>query len=164
MVVALGVLAVTSLLIAAVYVAVTVTCRRPSATLNGQRAYYAARAGENAFLYQLNQNPNFWTHLLERLPADGDDGSRVDHRREVLVRSGLQPRLQQRELHSANAIAALIDTNTGTSAHGVHRLLRTHRTLRARPASNATIVTSFRKPSPLDYPLVHRSRDGGPGS
>ena len=61
MVVALGVLAVTSLLIAAVYVAVDGGVQLTQRDLNGQRAYYAARAGENAFLYQLNQNPNFWS-------------------------------------------------------------------------------------------------------
>ena len=29
-------------------------------TLDAQRAYDAASAGANAYLYQLNENPNFW--------------------------------------------------------------------------------------------------------
>jgi hypothetical protein len=149
MVVALGVLAVTSLLIAAVYVAVDGGVQLTQRDLNGQRAYYAARAGENAFLYQLNQNPNFWSTCSNdyQPTATAVPGSTTGGMYSFVP--VYNPGYTNANC-SANAIAALIDTNTGslrmefTGYSGPPNASGT-------PSVKRTIVTSFRKPSPLDY-------------
>jgi hypothetical protein len=60
MLIALGVLAVTALLAAAVFVAVQGDVHNTQHDLDQKRAYAAASAGVNSFLYQLNQNPSYW--------------------------------------------------------------------------------------------------------
>jgi len=150
MVVALGVLAVTSLLTAAVFVAVNGGVQQTQRDLNGQRAYYAARAGENAFLYQLNQNPNFWSTCSNdyqptptAVPGSSTGGM---YSYVPVYNSGYT----NANCTTANAISALIDTNTGslrmefTGYSGPPNASGT-------PSVSRTIVTSFRKPSPLDY-------------
>jgi Tfp pilus assembly protein PilX len=61
MIVALNVMLITSLLVAAVLVAVSGDANITRHDLDGKRAYSAARAGLNAFLYNLDQNPNYWS-------------------------------------------------------------------------------------------------------
>ena len=60
MVVALGVLMVTSLLLTAVFYALQGEIHLGTDDLAAKRAYAAATAGINAYLYNLNQNPNYW--------------------------------------------------------------------------------------------------------
>src|SRR5205823_3479804 len=60
MVVALGVLLVTSLLLTAIFFALQGEVQSGTTNLASKRAYAAATAGVNAYLYQLNQNPNYW--------------------------------------------------------------------------------------------------------
>src|SRR5690349_16768420 len=61
MIVALGVMLVTSLVAAAVLVAVAGDTNTTRHDLDSKRAYSAARAGLNAFLYNLDENPNYWS-------------------------------------------------------------------------------------------------------
>lgn len=150
MVVALGVLAVTSLLIAAVYVAVDGGVQLSQRDTEGQQAYYAARAGENAFLYQLNQNPNFWSTCSNdyqptptAVPGSSTGGM---YSYVPVYNSGYS----NANCTSTNAISALIDTSTGslrvefTGYAGPHNAAGV-------PSVQRTLVASFRKPSPLDY-------------
>ena len=150
MVVALGVLMVTSLLIGAVYVAVDGGVQQSQRDLNGQRAYYAARAGENAFLYQLNQNPNFWSTCsndYQPTPTAVPGSSTGGMYSFVPV---YNPGYGNSSCTTTNAISALIDTNTGslriefTGYSGPPNASGT-------PSVQRTIVASFRKPSPLDF-------------
>ena len=60
MVIALGVLLVTSLLLTAVFYAVSGEIDIATDNLAAKRAYAAADAGVQAYLYQMNQNPNSW--------------------------------------------------------------------------------------------------------
>jgi hypothetical protein len=150
MVVALGVLVVTSLLLAAVYVAVDSSVQQSQRDLNGQRAYYAARAGENAFLYQLNQNPSYWdTCSNDYQPtATAVPGSTTGGMYSYVP--VYNPGYSNSNCTTTNAISALIDPNTGT--------LRMEFTgysgppnASGTPSVQRTLVASFRKPSPLDY-------------
>ncbi len=150
MVVALGVLMITSLLIAAVYVAVDSGVQQSQRDLNGQRAYYAARAGENAFLYQLNQNPNYWSTCSNdyqptptAVPGTSTGGM---YSFVPVYNTGYS----NSTCTTASSISALIDANTGT--------LRIEFTgysgppnASGTPSVQRTIVASFRKPSPLDF-------------
>lgn len=150
MVVALGVLVVTSLLLAAVYVAVDSSVQQSQRDLNGQRAYYAARSGENAFLYQLNQNPSYWATCSNdyQPTATAVPGSTTGGMYSFVpvYNSGYS----SSSCTTANAISALVDPNTGT--------LRMEFTgysgppnASGTPSVQRTLVASFRKPTPLDY-------------
>ncbi len=149
MIVAIGILALTSLIVAAVLIAVTDDVRLSQRDLDAKRAYYAARAGENAFLYQLNQNPNFWatcSNDSQLTPAAVPGSTTGEQYSFVPV---YNPSYSNTNC-SGNPIAALIDGTTGT--------LRMEFTgysgppdTSGKPSVTRTLVTSFRKPSPLDY-------------
>ena len=57
---ALGVLTVVTLLIAAGFVAAQGDISNSQHDPDAKRAFYSARAGLNAFLYQLNKNTELW--------------------------------------------------------------------------------------------------------
>ncbi len=150
MVVALGVLTVTSLLVAAIYVGVTADVQQTARNTNEQQAYYAARAGENAYLYQLNENPNFWSTCsndYQPTPVSVPGNSTgVKYSFVPVYNSGYT----NGNCTTSNAINALIDANSGT--------LRVAFTGYAGPTNASgvpkvtkTVVASFRKPSPLDF-------------
>ena len=150
MVVALGTLAVTSLLIAAVYVAVTADVQATARDTNVKQAYYAARAGENTFLYQLNQDPSYWSACSNDYHPTATTvpgaGTGVKYSFVPVYNTGYS----NTNCTTANAISALIDANSGT--------LRIVFTGYAGPTNAAgvpkvtrSVVASFRKPSPLDF-------------
>lgn len=150
MVVVLGVLMVTSLLVAAIYVGVTADVQSTQRDTNTQQAYSAARAGENAFLYQLNQSPDYWSTCSNdyqptpvAVPGQAT-GVKYSY---VPV---YNPGYSNTSCTTANAISALINQNSGT--------LRMEFTGYAGPTNSAgvpkisrTLVASFRRPSPLDF-------------
>jgi hypothetical protein len=150
MVAVLGVMTVTSLLVAAIYVAVTADVQQTQRDTDTKRAYEAARAGENAFLYQLNQNPDYWTTCSNdyqptpvAVPGAGT-GVKYSY---VPV---YNPGYSNSNCTTSNAISAMIDPNSGT--------LRMEFTGYSGPTNSSgvpkisrTLVASFRKPSPLDY-------------
>ena len=150
MVMALGVLTVTSLLVAAIYVGVTADVQQTQRDTSNQQAYEAARAGENAFLYQLNQNPSFWTNCAndyQPTPVTVPGSSTgIMYSYVPVYNTGYS----NANCTSGNAINAMIDTSSGT--------LRIEFTGYAGPTNSSgvpkvskTVVASFRKPSPLDY-------------
>lgn len=150
MVMALGVLTVTSLLVAAIYVGLTADVQQTQQDTNTQQAYYAARAGENTFLYQLNQNPDYWTTCANdnqptpvQVPGQATG---VKYSYTPVYNSGYN----SSNCTASTAISAMIDPLSGT--------LRVAFTGYAGPTNSAgvpkvakTVVASFRKPSPLDY-------------
>ena len=54
------------------------------------------------------------------------------------------------ELHHRQRDLGPDRPHTGTSAHGVHRILRSAERV-GTPSVQRTLVASFRKPTPLDY-------------
>ena len=60
MVVALSVLLVTSMLLTGVFFALQGEIHSGTNDLSAKRAYAAAQAGVQAYLYELDQNPNYW--------------------------------------------------------------------------------------------------------
>jgi hypothetical protein len=146
----LGVLVVTSLLIAAIYVGVTADVQATAQDTYTQQAYLAARSGENAFLYQLDQNPSYWatcSNDYQPTPVAVPGATTGVKYSYVPV---YNPGYSNGTCTSANAISALIDTNSGT--------LRIAFTGYAGPTNSAgapkvtrTVVASFRRPSPLDF-------------
>ncbi len=142
MLIALGVLAVTSLLAAAVYVAVLGDVNVTQHDLEGKRAYYAASAGVNAYLYQLNQHPDYWKTCSNDTQAKtAVPGSTTGEQ------YAYQPVYNQ-GYSSANCsgseISAMIESTTGT-------LRMEFMGYSGTPQVSRGIVASFRKSSPLDF-------------
>ncbi len=156
MVVVLGVLLVTSLLTAATVVALQGEIRLGSTNLSSKRAYAAAAAGVQAYLYQLNQNPNYWetcahdTQTQTAVPGVNDDEQYSFTPIWANGNTGC----------TSNMINALVDDTTGSI-----RMVFTGSS-GTRPQVTRSIVTSFRMNSPLDflwYTHFEAVDDGIPG-
>ncbi|HJS96957.1 MAG TPA: hypothetical protein VJ741_22000 [Solirubrobacteraceae bacterium] len=157
MVMALGVLLVTSLLLTAVFFALQGEIQSGTTDLATKRAYSAATAGVNAYLYQLNQNPNYWNTCSNDIqstpvsvPGSSDGGA---YTYAPIYANG-------NTSCTGNVINSLIDNTTGTI-----RMLFTG-TAGTRPVVTRAIVVSFRMNSPLDflwYTHFESVDDGIPG-
>jgi hypothetical protein len=140
MIVAMGVMMVTAMLIGAAFIAVQGDSHQTAHDLSDKRAYYAAQAAVNQFLFQLNQSPDtYWqscptvstptqvpgstaeTYTYKPVPANGATACSV-----------------------TSPVATMIDTPTGTFSMEFTGSAGT-------PAVTRTLVVSFRRKSPLDY-------------
>ena len=142
MVVALGVLMVTSLLLTAVFYALQGEIHLGTDDLAAKRAYAAATAGINAYLYNLNQNPNYWgtcsndiQSTAVTVPSSTDGESYT-----------FQPIYANGNTScTSNVISSLVDNSTGTIR------LVFNGSAGAHPVVTRSIVVSFRMNSPLDF-------------
>ena len=143
MIMALGVLLVTSLLTAAVLVAVSGDTNITRHDLDSKRAYSAARAGLNTFLYSVDQNPNYWSTCANDVsgvtPVPGASTA-VSYSFQPIYNSGYSA-----ATCATNAVGALIDPLTGSLRVKFTGYSGTH------PQVTRTIVAAFRKRSPLDF-------------
>ncbi len=157
MVVALGVLLVTSMLLTGVFFALQGEIHIGTDDLAAKRAYAAATAGAQAYLYQLNQNPNYWSTCANDIqstavtvPSSGDGAS---YTYAPIYANG-------NTSCTSNAIGSLIDNTTGTI-----RMVFTGKA-GTNPVVTRAIVASFRMNSPLDflwYTHFESVDDGIPG-
>jgi hypothetical protein len=86
MIVALGVMLVTSLLLVAAFTAVSGDAKLSHEDLTQKQAYYAALAGVQSYEYQLERNPNFW-QTCEPVSATQPGESNTRYEVELLVAS-----------------------------------------------------------------------------
>lgn len=162
MIFALGVLLITALLTAAVFTAVQGDASLTRADLNGKQAYSAAQSGVQTYLHSLNvnsTNSQWWqTCAHDMSNGDGTQVSLPGSTTATTYAYTPVPIPPYTTCSTANPVASLIDTGTGT--------------LRVRfsgYSGNAqrTIVVSFKTISPLSYVwyTVHETVDtviGGP--
>lgn len=141
MIVALGALAVTSLLLTATYVALQGDAHLSQHDLDGKRAFSAARASLNVYVNQLNQDPNlFWqtcandSNSITAVPG-ATTGEQYSYA-PVLANGSTSC--------TTDAIKSLIDTATGT-------LRMEFVGYSGTPSVSRAIIATFRKSSPLDY-------------
>lgn len=141
MAVALGVLTVTTLLMAAAFVAAQGDIGNSQRDLDGKRAYYSARAGLNTFLYRLNKNTELWqscpTQASNTIPGAGA-GSTQKYSYKPLPANG------KPACSTSDPVHTMIDITTGS-----FRMQFTGTS--GNPAVSRTIVASFRRNSTLDY-------------
>ncbi|HUA06366.1 MAG TPA: hypothetical protein VMB27_20840 [Solirubrobacteraceae bacterium] len=157
MVIALGVLLVTSLLLTATFYAVSGEIHIGTDNLASKRAYAAATAGVQAYLYQMNQNPNYWETCANdtqstavTVPGSTDNASYTFKPIYANGNTGC----------TSNVINSLVDSTTGTI-----RLVFTG-SAGTRPVVQRAILVSFRMDSPLDflwYTHFESIDDGIPG-
>jgi hypothetical protein len=146
MIIALGVIAVTTLLIAAIYVGIIGNVQASQHDVDGKRAYAAALAGVNAFTYQLNQNPAYWdsctNDVASKTTVPGSTTNEQYSWSYVLANGATS-------CSATDPEASLIDMDTGT--------LRMEVTgysgggTAGNPLVKRTVVTSFGKLTPLDF-------------
>jgi hypothetical protein len=142
--IALGVLVVTSLLVAAAFAAVQGDTHLTQRDLDSKRAYYAARAGVNKFLYELNQNPNYWQSCPSQLTkAPIAPGSGQSYTFQTVPANGAAA-CSPSPPASGDPISTLIDTTSGT-----FRMRFTGYS--GNPEVSRGLIASFRKDTPLDY-------------
>jgi len=157
MVIALGVLLVTSLLLTAVFYAVSGEIHIGTDNLAAKRAYAAADAGVQAYLYQMNQNPNYWETCANNtqsspvtVPGSADGATYT-----------FQPIYANGNTScTSNVINSLVDSTTGSI-----RMVFTG-SAGGTPVVKRAIVVSFRMDSPLDflwYTHFEAVDDGIPG-
>lgn len=159
MVIALGVLLVTSLLLTATFYAVSGEIHLGTDNLAAKRAYAAASAGVQAYLYQMNQNPNYWETCTNNtqstavtVPGSSDNASYTFKPIYANGNTGC----------TTNVINSLVDSTTGTI-----RIVFTG-SAGTRPVVQRAILVSFRMDSPLDFlwythfEAVDKGIPGGP--
>jgi len=142
MIIAMGAMTVTALLIAAVLLAVQSDATITGRDLNEKRAYYAAQAALNAYLYHLNQDSSYWQTCADDVQAlTSVPGSTTgeQYAYQPIYNSGYSS-----TNCSANPISALIDNTTGTIRMEFYGYA-------GNPQVSRGIVASFRKDSPLDF-------------
>ena len=152
MLIALAVLTVTTLLAGAAYIAVQGDVHSGRHDLDGKRAYYAASGGVNDYLYQLNQNPDYWKtctpndlQTITGLP--GATVTNVQYSFQYVLANG------STSCSTSDPITSLIDKTTGTLQMkfiGYSGAPTTGNPACAYTACRG-IIASFRKDSPLDF-------------
>ncbi|MGH2981443.1 MAG: hypothetical protein ACRDKV_05325, partial [Solirubrobacterales bacterium] len=143
-IIALGVMLVSSLLVAAAYSAVQGDTRLTQRDLDAKRAYYAARAGVNKFLYDLNQNPNHWQSCPKQLTKTPiAPGSDQKYTYETVPANGTAACVPSPPWYG-DPIRTLIDADTGTFRMKFIGYS-------GNPEVSRGLIASFRKDTPLDY-------------
>ena len=144
MIVAMGVMLVSSLLLAATFVALQGDTHLNQSDIDGKRAYYAARDGLNAYLYNLNQSSSYWqtcsndTQSLSTVP-----GSTTGEQYEYYP----VPANGASACNTSNIINTMIDTNSGSMSLKFYG----HSGSGTNAAITRGIIATFRRKSPLDY-------------
>jgi hypothetical protein len=139
MIFALMVLTISSLLIAAAFVAAKGDISNTQHDLSGKRAYAAARAGLANFVYKLNKDTELWTtcptQAVTQVPGGPTD---LKFSYSPLAANG------NATCSASNPVGTMIDFTTGSFRMKFTGTAGT-------PAVSRTIVASFRRDSPLDY-------------
>ena len=139
-IVALGVLGITGLLVTGVFAAARGDLRLGQRDIDSKRAYYAARAGVQKFLFHLNQNSNHWQDCPEQTKIAVPGSSTEQFEYQPVPANGAP------DCDPANPIPTMIDTPTGTfrmrfvgySGSGTNEVKR-------------ALVAGFRRGTPIDY-------------
>jgi Tfp pilus assembly protein PilX len=174
MIIALGVLVITSLFAVAAFNAVQADTPLTQHDLESKRAYYAARAGANAFLYQLNQNPEYWEtcpNVAKTSLAPTGTSNTTSSTSEAYSYSPIAANGNS-SCVASNAIATMIDEDTQTFRMKFIGYSGTAGSL-TDPEIQRGLIASFRKATPLDYlwytiyetldPSTYPTANAGPG-
>ena len=153
MLIALGVLVVTSLIAAAAYAAVQADTPLAQRDLEGKKAYYAARAGVNAFLYEINQNPNYWKTCPTRSKTAIAPGANQYYSFSWIAANG-KPACDPENRpdgSSGDPISTMIDSDTGTFRMKFIGYSGCPTTASCPAEVQRGLIGEFRKDTPLDF-------------
>ncbi len=150
---AIGVLAITAILIAAVWTAVGADAPLSEQDLAAKQAYSAAQAGAQAYLYHLNENSTYWetcTNDTVSTPTYVAGSTTEYYEYAPVLANGASA------CSSSNPTGTLIDTGTGTLRFSFTGYSDGGTVSRA-------IVAGFKPANPFDYVwfTVYESFDPG---
>jgi hypothetical protein len=150
----LFVLTVTTLIMGAVYQAVSTDTQGTRLNLDQARAYAAAQAGIAAYTYQLNQNPNYWQQcntVTANVPNGSDNGSTETYTYRPIPASTPASH-PPTACSTSNPYGTMIED--GTSAQpGTFRIAFTGTSALTGTLKSIsrTVVATFKQPSFLNY-------------
>jgi len=140
MMVAIGVMLVSSLLLVATFTAADGDIRLTSTDASQKSAYYAALAGLSEYKYQLNSNPNYWLSCPStgKVPVPGASGETY------------QVKTLHSEGHTASECKAKVQSaivESASSAKGTFRIESTG----TYDGQTRSLVATFTHPGFLNY-------------
>ncbi len=151
MIVAVGVLLIASLFVAAAFAAVEGDIRLTHASTAQDKAYYAAEAGIQVYLYNLNTNANYWSECSQT-PEEG--GKKVP----VAVPGAADETYTYETLPSTNAPKkecekgkSISIIESSNSATGTFRVKSVGEATNGTSKEKRTIVATFTHPGFLNY-------------
>lgn len=151
-VVALGVMLVTSLLLAAAFVATQDDVGLSHTDTAQKEAYYAALAGVQEFEYQMQINPNYWQTCAKptnSLPQEPGSSYKV----KILPAAGSS------ECSTSNPIGSVIE-KTGSAANTFR--IESVGSVRGHPEEHHTIVATFKVTGFLNFIYYTNHEDEDP--
>ncbi len=163
MIIALGLLAFVLAISTAIFLTTAGEVHTTQHDIEGKRAYGAAQAALSTFLYEMNQNPNYWSTCADdyQSTATAIPGAATSES------YTFQPVLANGSTtcSSSSPITSLIDSSTGTLRMEFTGYAGNSGSV-ADPQVSRTIVAQFRKLSPFDFLwyTVYEAVDPGLGS
>ncbi len=143
MIVALMVLTISTLMVAGAFVAANGDIGNTQRSLDGKKAYYAARAGMAAFLSQVNRNTELWQNCPSRATTQVPGApSNVRYAYVPVPANGAST------CSTTNPVGSMIDFATGSFRM---RFTGTVSNSAGQTVATRDIVASFRRDSPLDF-------------
>jgi hypothetical protein len=148
MIIALGVLFVTSLVLAAVFVAANGDIGLTRTDTNQKKAYYAALAGISAYKYHLNTEPDYWKKCPS-IPSSGENVSIPGTTDEKYAVKTLHS-TEHTEAECKSAKQSAILQTTG-SAVGTFRIESVGTVVEGSKTTTRTLVATFTHPGFINY-------------
>jgi len=149
---ALFVLTLTTLVLGAVYQAVTSDTQGTRLDLDQSRAYAAAQAGIAQYTYQLNQNPNYWQGCpsVTNVPVpNSTDGGSTEYYSYKPIYASTAPS-NDKKCDTANPSGTMIEGATSPTP-GTFRIESTGTSKGSSANISRSIVAAFKQPSFLNY-------------
>ncbi len=149
MIIALGVLFVTSLILAAVFVAANGDVKLTRTDTNQKKAYYAALAGLSAYKFHLNSEADYWKKCPS-LPTSGTGTTTVPGTGDESYAVNTMPSTGHSESECKSGQQAAILETSG-SAHGTFRVKSVGTAGTGTQKSTRTLVATFNHPGFINY-------------
>ena len=165
---ALFVLTLTTLILGAVYQAVTNDTQGTRLNVDQGRAYAAAQAGIAQYTYQLNQNPNYWQgckSVTNVAVPNSTDGGSTEYYSYKPIPATTAP-VNDQKCDTANPAGTMIEGGASASP-GSFRIEVTGTsqgsTSQGYKTISRSIVAELQAAELPQLRLLHRLRDAGPG-
>lgn len=149
MIIALGVLMVTSLILAAVFVAANGDVKLTRTDTNQKKAYYAALAGLSAYKFHLNSESSYW-QKCPSIPSSGTGTTTVSGTEDESYAVSTMPSTGHTESECKTGKQAAILETSG-SAHGTFRVKSVGTAGSGTQKSTRTLIATFNHPGFINY-------------
>jgi Tfp pilus assembly protein PilX len=157
MIIAMGVMLVTSLMVTATFLAARGDIHLSHTDTTQKEAYYAALAGVQEFEYQMQINPDYWetcAHPTNKLPQEAGSSYKV----KILVASTAPT--ETKECSTSSPFKSVIQSS-GAAANTFR--IESLGTAGSKPEEHHTIIATFKVTGFLNYIYYTNHEDEDPG-